>query len=367
MKIKSHLILLCFFAIACSNNKQSTFTPKVKLLKTEESLNISQIVTDLKVLEIDSDIPIAGLPNILIGPTFLYLYDRDYSRTLYQVDFNGEIINKIRFGDDSRINISTITNIFLKDMEIGIVVNGLNVIWFDENLNELSTSELLVKGMFQLPYNEDYITFTNSANETYPWDIVVSNKKVKIKALPINQEKYKFVYKPKSPFSVWKNENILFSKQFNDTIYVYDGNKTVSHFSIIDFGEDRFPENEYLKIKNSRDMMQFFNQKKYTYLSGEIFVLSNEKILLEYIDRANRKIGIWSEGDDFITSYPSIKDDMISNIILYTPSAVKNNKIAFGVTGENMLENYNSLTSKFRSSLPDDYSTSYYIYLADLK
>jgi len=41
--------------------------------------------------------------------------------------------------------------------------------------------------------------------------------------------------------------------------------------------------------------MKFFGQKKYTYLSGEIFSVSDDEIILEYIEQGHRRLGIWNQ------------------------------------------------------------------------
>jgi len=368
MKTIRYLLLFSIIAFACTKKEPVGNVSKLKLSKIDSPLNISEIASKFKVLEIQSKTPISGLPNIFIGPSTIYLFDRDYSRSLYQIDQNGEIKNILHFGEDERINNNSITNIIIKEGNVGITLNGDNLLWLDENLQELSAEKLLVQGMFQFPFNDDYITFTNSVNESHPWDFIIyNNDHIKTKALPINKDKYKFVYKPQSPFSIWKKDQVVFSKQFNDTVYVYGKNELLSPLFIVDFENNKVPDDEFIRIKNAMDMMKFIGQKKYAYLSGEIFTLSDDKILLEYIDKENRKLGIWNENKNTFTTYPSIKDDILSNITLYTPSVVKDKQLAFGVTGESILENYNELSPTFKSNLSEDYATSYFIFLADLK
>jgi len=363
---KLSYIAFIYFIIACNqqNNEENlvAITPE----NLDSPLSISSISNRVEFLEVKSERPIAGTPNILIGETFYYLFDQDYTTSIYQIDKEkGIILNTIKFGTDDIINSNSITSVVIKDNQIGIIQNGLNVTWFDENLHEVGNEKLLVKAKYQFPYNNDYLAFTNSINDLIPWDFIAYDDKIKTKALPINEDTYKFVYQSSSPFSKWK-DNVVFAKYFNDTVYSYNGQKLNPLF-VIDFGIGKVPDDEFSKIKNAMDMMRFFGEKKYTYLSGDIFSISDDLIMTEYIDKGNRKIGIWSESRNTFNSYLSLYDDLLSNIILYTPSVVKEKELAFGVTGESILENYNDLSPTFKSKLSEDYATSYFIFLAYLK
>lgn len=365
MKQLSYIAFI-FSLVACNQPINEENLVAITPENLDSPLSISSISNRMEFLEVKSERPIAGNPQILIGETFYYIFDQDYSTSIYQIDKNkGTILNTIKFGTDDIINSNSITSIMIKDNQIGIIQNGSNVTWFDENLIEVGNEKLLVKAKYQFPYNNDYLAFTNSINDLIPWDFIAYNDAIKTKSLPIDENTYKFVYQSSSPFSKWKNK-VVFAKYFNDTVYSYNGQK-LNPLYIIDFGISKVPDDEFFKIKNAMDMMRFFGEKKYTYLSGSIFSISDDLIMTEYIDKGNRKIGIWSESSNTFTTYISFNDDLLSNMTLYTPSAVKDKQLAFGVTGEIILENYNDLSPSFISKLSEDYATSYFIFIADLK
>jgi hypothetical protein len=112
--------LLFFFiaSFACTLKESLQEVPKVKPTLIESQLNVSKIANKLEVLIVESVIPISGVPNIMIGASYVYLFDRDYSRFLYQIDQNGKIKNVTQFQQDRRLNNHSITTIFLKKIAI---------------------------------------------------------------------------------------------------------------------------------------------------------------------------------------------------------------------------------------------------------
>ncbi|REG79409.1 6-bladed beta-propeller [Algoriphagus antarcticus] len=363
MKQLLTLVFLCLF-LACSQKPQDEALISLIPIDIDSPLLMSSISKKMDFLEIKSESPIAGTPRVFIGDSYYYLFDQDFTTSLYQIDKNGTILNTIQFGVDDRINSNSITNLILKNNKIGIIQNGLNLTWLDENLKEDYTETLLVKASFQFPYKNEYLAFTNWINDDLSWDFVTYTDTINYVAIPLDDREYKFSYETSAPFSIWKGL-VLFTKYFNDTVYSYSEQRLKPLF-IVDFGSSKVPDGEFLRIENAMDMMKFFGQKKYTYLSGDIFSLSNDLIMAEFIEKGNRKIGIWSESKNTFTTYLSFYDDLLSNITLYTPSVVKDKQLAFGVTGESILENYNELSPAFKSNLSEEYSTSYFIFLADL-
>lgn len=362
---KLFIIVLLGLFIACSTKpKDETLNPITPII-VDSQLPISSISERMKILEIKSEIPIGGTPNIFIADSNFYLFDKDYTTSLYQIDKNGVILNSIQFGIDDRINSNSITNVIIKKNQIGVVQNGANITWFNENLKEIGNEKLLVKASFQFPYKNEYLAFTNWINDDIPWDFVSYSGTINHVAIPLDESEYKFSYETAAPFSLW-NDQVVFTKYFSDTVYRYSKQQLKPLF-IIDFGVGKIPSGEFQRIGNAMEMMRFFGEKKYTYLSGDIFSLTNDLIMVEFIEKGNRKVGIWSESSNTFTTYLSFHDDLSSNITLYTPSVVKDKQLAFGVSGESILENYNDLSPTFKSKLSDDYATSYFIFLADLK
>ena len=106
---KLSYIAFIYFIIACNqpNNEENlvAITPE----NLDSPLSISSISNRVEFLEVKSERPIAGTPNILIGETFYYLFDQDYTTSIYQIDKEkGIILNTIKFGTDDIINSNSI-------------------------------------------------------------------------------------------------------------------------------------------------------------------------------------------------------------------------------------------------------------------
>ena len=85
--------------------------------------------------------------------------------------------------------------------------------------------------------------------------------------------------------------------------------------------------------------------------------------MLQIIEKGNSKLGVWDSEEDHFTIYPSLVDNSISGMNLHSPQLSYENELIFGISGEEILENYDRLPSSFKSTLSKDYSESYFIYV----
>ena len=165
------------------------------------------------------------MPDVILSEKYIYLFDQDYSQSLYQVDYDGNVLNSIRFGNDDKLNINGINNIVVKNDKVGVVSMGSKIICFDENLKDKKTEIMATKAHYHLPLQNGYVSFVNRINDDIDFDFVASDENGIIhKAIPVDRNEYAYVYKPYSPFSAYKDQ-LLFSKSFNDTIYSYEVEK----------------------------------------------------------------------------------------------------------------------------------------------
>lgn len=349
------LILLTTFSCKESSKKFSFET------KTDDKpILVSEIGESLEIIEVQTKYPISGTPTILKSDRYFYLFEEGIVTSLHQVGLDGKVRRSIDFGYDDKLNTDGITQVILRENGVGIISLGKTVIWFDENLEEQDTEKLPFKANFHFPVTDDkIISFNNRIDDEEDFDILIQKNGAIEKALPIRKDEYNFVYKSYSSFAEW-NDKVLFSQAFNDTIYAWDkdGFQPLFH---VNFGSNAV-SNRLTQIQHPLDMLAFFNEKKYHYLSGEVYGLDANRILFQINEKGKRKVGLMDYKSNELTIYPGIVDNSISNIILYFPQFSKGGELYFGISGEQILENYDRIPDSFKQRLSKDYAESYFIY-----
>lgn len=353
--------IIGFFLFSCSS-KEPVELQKIDPTHAKISLNLSDIGKKLNIIEIKTKTPTGGMPDVILSDKYIYLFDQDYSQSLYQVDYEGNVLNSIRFGNDDKLNINGINNLVEKNNEVGVVSMGRKIIWFDEKLNNKKTETMAIKAHYHFPFKNGYVSFVNRINDEIDFDFVSSDENGIIhRAIPIDRNEYAYVYKPYSPFSAYKDQ-LLFSKSFNDTIYSYEVGKGLIPFAKVDFGSRSVPDDQFLKIQDAFDMMNFFNTKKFSYLEGEIYSIDNQKALILISIKGRGKLGLWDIKKGSIVTYPSLKDNFKSNMELFQVSTVSSGKTVFGVSGEYVK---NSASESFKNSLKEGYEYSFFLLILE--
>ncbi|MFN3996646.1 6-bladed beta-propeller [Algoriphagus sp.] len=354
------IILLLF--ISCKKTpEQFSFEPKI----AEKPLLVSDIGQSLEILEIQTKYPISGTPTILKSDRYFYLFEEGIVTSLHQVDIDGKVRKSIDFGHDDKLNADGITQVILRKNGVGVVTMGEKVIWFDENLEEQDTEKLPFKANFHFPItDEKIISFNNRIDDQEDYDILIQQNGEIERVLPIRKDEYNFVYKSYSSFTEW-NDKVLFSQTFNDTIYVLDqeGFRPLFH---VDFGSNAVAD-RLTQIQHPLDMLAFFNERKYHYLPGEVYGLDANRILFQINEKGKRKVGLLDFQSNELTVYPGIVDNSISNMILYFPQIALDGELYFGISGEQILENYDRIPDSFKHRLSTNYAESYFIYRLKIK
>jgi hypothetical protein len=364
MRCSFYLLPIVFLLSACSDSPPE-FT-NIKPEFSDTSLKVIEIAETLEVIEVKTDNPIGPGPTLLASDEYIYLFDGEYSQRLLQIDFEGNLINSTQFYEDEKLNITSITNMFLKDGMIGIISDGRDINWFDENLKYIGSEDLPVQGQNHFPFMDGFATFNCRINELEPWDFFYSEKEILTKDIPISPLEHRFSYSPISPFSNW-NQGLLFSLMFNDTLYFLNKRKELNRLVSLDFGAKSPPDGFLKNIKNPMELYSFFKESKYTYLGGSIFGLNQNNVLLEVNDQRERKLAIWNIEKNMVTIYPSIIDTSITGLNFHNPSHGQKDKLFFGYTGEYILDRAETLLPKFKNQLSKDYQSSYFIFVLGLK
>ncbi len=356
------LISIVFVGIfSCQKSTQNfSFLP----VESEKPLLVSELGESLDIIEIQTKYPISGIPTILKSTKFFYLFERGVVTSLHQVSLEGKALKSIDFGYDDKLNSDAITQVYLDGERIGVVSRGHLITWFDENLEETGTETLPVKAKFHFQLGNQTIAHTNGLNDDN-WDIFIYDSIQRSSHLPISKERYNFFNESFSPFSDW-NEKVVFSQAFNDTIYIWDKDQFQPLFRV-NFNSQRVTEERYLQIQNSLDMLAFFNEKKYSFIQGEIYGLDGDRILFQVNEKGKQKLALMDFGNEELTLYPGLIDNSISGLNLYDPQFSNEGVLYFGVSGEQILENYDRIPDSFKNRLSEDYAESYFIYLLKIK
>jgi hypothetical protein len=354
-------ILVVFLLFSCGE-KESGFSKLPHY--SEAPLLVSDIGKSLSIIEINSKYPISGTPFILKSNNYYYLFEQGIVYSLHQIEFDGKIRKTLDFGYDDKLNGLAISQIFVDGERVGVVINGDKVIWLDENLEEIETEVLPIKAKFHFKVGQQTIAHTNQIDDDER-DVVIYTDTIKSKYLPINKNLYPFYNQVFSPFSKW-NGKVIFSKVFNDTVYIWDQSDFKPLFKV-DFGLAKVTIERYEQIENAMDMIAFFSEKKYSFLFGEVYGLDSDKIMFQLNEKGKLKLAIMDFDLDKLTVFPGLLDNSISGLSLFSPQFVEGGNMYFGVSGEHILENYDKLTSSFKGKLSADYSNSFFIYNLELK
>jgi hypothetical protein len=344
------VLFLFLIPLLSCNPSISNFS--IQPVEVDKPILISDIGESLGILEVQTPYPISGTPSILKSNRYYYLFEQGIVSTLHQVGLDGKLIRSIDFGYDDKLNSDGITQVILRGNQVGVVSRGSSVIWFDENLEELETEKLPIKAHFHYPLDaENLISYNNRINDLENHDILITqNGKLK-RALPIRNEEYNFVYKSYSPFSEW-NGQVLFSQAFNDTIYTWD--------------QEVFKP-RFLEIQLAMDMLAFFNERKYSYLQGEVYGLDPNRILFQINEKGKQKLGLMNLQENQLTIHPGIVDNSVSGMPLYYPQFSQDGVLYFGISGEQLLENYEGIFKSFKHRLSTNYAESFFIYKLKVK
>jgi hypothetical protein len=354
-------IFLLLGLFSCGRN-ESSFS--YKPIKSEKPLLVSELGEKLEIIEVRTKYPISGTPKIFKSDKYFYLFEEGIVVSLHQVDFDGNLRKSIHFGFDDKLNGLAITQILIKEDRVGVVENGDKVTWFDENLEEVEVATLPAKAKFHFLDGNQTIAYTHGIDDG-DWDILVYDSVVKIGAFPINRERYQFYNNPYSPIARW-NEQVIFSKAFNDTVYIWK-DQSFQPFLYVDFGSEKIDEERYLQIRGALDMQEFFKEGPHNYFKGEIWGLDSSRILFQVSSKARGQLAILDLADQTLIVYPGFIDNSVSMMNLRSPQFSQDGELFFGISGEEIEEHIGRAPDGFKMSLSADYAESYFIYRLKIK
>ncbi|MBN7810288.1 hypothetical protein J0A68_04925 [Algoriphagus sp. H41] len=353
---------LLFALFSCQNPGDQTFS--YQPVRSDKSLRVTDLGESLEVLEVQTRYPISGTPTILRSERHLYLFETDMVTTLYQLDLRGKVLRSLEFEEDGRLPAGYITQVMLRGDQIGIILSGDRVTWLSETLEEVGEEFLPVKAKFHFQGEVGNIAFTNRIADG-DWEILTYDSVVRSRALPVDREAYGFYNLTYSQFSQWR-EGVLFSRAFNDTIYLWEGGefRPLLH---IDLGGRAFPREKLYGVTYPPDFAKVINSPEYSYLYGEVFGLDSQRIMIQLQDESRRKLAMMDFSSRELTIYPGIVDNSVSGVDLGIPQFSKDGILYFGLSGEQIQENIDRLPESFKHRLSDTYDESYFIFLLKVK
>ncbi len=332
--------------------------------RSDRPLLVSEFADRLDVLEVQTPYPISGVPVILRSDRYFYLFETEMVTTLYQLDLNGKVLRNLQFEEDGRLPAAYITQVILKGDRIGIILSGDRVTWLDEKLDEIGEEILPVKAKVHFLDDVGNIAFTNRIDDG-DWEILTYDSVMRSSALPVDREAYSFYNHTYSQFSSW-GEGVLFSRAFNDTIYLWEGEgfRPLVH---IDLGARAFPREKLYGVTHPPDFGKIIRSPEYSYLIGEVFGLDGQRIMFQLMDESRRKLALMDFSSKQLTFYPGIIDNSVTGMNLVFPQFSEDGVLYFGISGEEIQENYGALPASFKHRLSETYDESYFIYLLKVK
>ena len=355
------IFILLFIFFSCANKTdQFSFTP----IQVDKSLLVSEIGKSLEIIEVKTKYPISGTPTIRKSDHYFYLFEEGIVFSLHQIEKSGAVRKSIDFGFDDKLNANAITQIITQNDSIGIITYGQQITWLNEELEETGTEKLPFKAKVHFRKDSNTIAYTNGIDDG-EWDIVSYGFSSSKSYLPIDKNRYRIYNQTFSPFSNW-NGKTLFSQAFNDTIYIWDQVDFKPLFQV-DFGANAVTKDRFSQIQGAMDMLQLFNEKKYSYLLGEIYGLNGNRILFGLSQKGNQALGLLDFNSGELKIYRGLVDNSISEINLFAPQFIEDGILYFGVSGERIKENSDRLPDSFKHRLSKDYADSYFIYCLELK
>jgi hypothetical protein len=362
-KILTYLISYSLF-FSC-NTPQNKITV-INVSENFQEMNLSEIGKSSKIIRLKTSQPIHTPTDILVTQSSIYLFDQNHSGNLWQFDLNGDLLNKKGFYGDQMIPLNGITNYFVHRDSLFLAINGESIFAFDDNLNPFFLKKLPNRAGFIQKIGEKYLMYNNNLSPEVPFQIFFLGSNGTISnSIPIAPKTFNPYFKAYSPFAIQKGKTLT-SFPFNDTLYLATEDFTFKPFSKVNFGKRKIPEDFFTNVENGYQFYEkLSNSDTYSLHEGLYFGKENQLIAtffhaLHYYPLV---INLNSSKAQMISFF---LDDMNTGLKVRNKSFADQNQIVFGVSGETIHEQFDSLNKEFRNSLPSDYQNYFYLLIIEI-
>ncbi|RZS94771.1 hypothetical protein BC751_0280 [Cecembia calidifontis] len=362
-KILTYLISYSLF-FSC-NTPQNKITV-INVSENFQEMNFSKIGKSSKIIRLKTSQPIHTPTDILVTQSNIYLFDQNHSGNLWQFDLNGDLLNKKGFYGDQMIPLNGITNYFVHRDSLFLAINGESIFAFDDNLNPFFLKKLPNRAGFIQKIGEKYLMYNNNLSPEVPFQIFFLGSNGTISnSIPVVPKNFNPYFKAYSPFAIQKGKTLT-SFPFNDTLYLASEDFTFKPFSKVNFGKRKIPDDFFANVENGYQFYEkLSNSDTYSLHEGLYFGKENQLIATVFhaLHYYPLVIDLNSSKAQMISFF---LDDMNTGLKVRNKSFADQNQIVFGVSGETIHEQFDSLNKEFRNSLPSDYQNYFYLLIIEI-
>jgi hypothetical protein len=364
--MKKILTCLISYSLFFSCNNPQNKIPEINVSESFQEMNLSKIGESTKILRLKTSQPIHTPTDILVTQSNIYLFDQNHSGNLWQFDLNGNLLNKKGFFGDQMIPLNGITNFFVHRDSLFLAINGESIFAFDDNLNPFFLKKLPNKAGFIQKAGKEYLMYNNNLSPEIPFQVFYLDSNGTISnSIPIAPKKFTPYFKVYSPFAIQKGKTLT-SFPFNDTLYLATEDFTFKPFSKVNFGKRKIPYDFFANVENGYQFYEKLSASD-TYSLHEGLYFGKEDQLIASVFHALHYYPLVIDLNSSIAQMISyFSDDMTTGLKVRNKSFADQKQIVFGVSGETIHEQFDSLNEEFRNSLPSDYQNYFYLLIIEI-
>ncbi|PSL05698.1 hypothetical protein CLV48_103213 [Cecembia rubra] len=349
-----------------SCNNQQNRIPEINVSESFQEMNLSKIGKSSKIIRLKTLQPIHTPTDILVTQSNIYLFDQNHSGILIQFDHDGNLLNKVGFYGDQIISLNGITNYFTEKDSLFVLINGESIYTFDHNLKPFFLKKLSNRAGFIQKIGEKYMMYNNNLSPEIPFQVFTLNSKgIQSKSIPKAPKTFNPYFKAYSPFASQEGKTLT-SFPFNDTLYLASEDFTFKPFSKVNFGKRKIPDDFFVNVENGYQFYEKLSNSD-TYSLHEGLYFGKEDQLIATVFHALHYYPLVIELNSSKAQMIScFSDDMTTGLKVRNKSFADQNQIVFGVSGETIHEQFDSLNKEFRKSLPSDYQNYFYLLIIEI-
>lgn len=264
------------------------------------------------------------------------------------------------------IPLDGITNFFVDKDSLFLTINGESIYTFDNNLHPVFLKKLPNKAGFIQKVGKEYLMYNNHLSPEIPFQIFYLDSIGNVSnSIPKTSKNFIPYFKAYSPFAFQMGKTLT-SFPFNDTLYLAHDNFSFTPFSKLNFGKRKIPDDFFANVENGHQFYEkLSNSDAFSLHEGLYFGKEDQLIATVFHSLHYYPLVIdLNSSETQMISY--FVDDMTTGLKVRNKSFADQNKIVFGVSGETILDQFDTLNKEFKNSLPLDYEDFFYLLIIEI-
>lgn len=305
--MNKYLYFLLFLTLLTSCKKKNTVDNSVNIIEINskeihEKANLSDIISGCEFipLETSNNCLIGQIDKIEISSNNIFTVDARNARSILRFSLNGKFLNKISSTGGAPNEYTQVNDIAIdpNSGNIGILTDK-NVLFFTPDNNYLRKLEMPIYGYKIGWYENRIIIYT--ANEYDLYEVNSKTGKESKLYFKTDENKQKVL---NHPFQLFGKEQVLYTSNFDYTIYSIDKNGIKPHTQFV-FNEGMFTDKDIPSLKEDRKNANNFVRIKY-------YFENKTHIQIIYLYKSNPYLTIHNKLKKKTNTYNvlGIKDDI---------------------------------------------------------